>query len=169
MAHVLQFYRTNGPCLPPSVGRYLEEGLTQRDALVVIATPERRARLARQLCGANASNAQLLVLDSYQTLDRFMRNDAPDWELFNGIVGEAIRDQAATGKTLRAFGDMVDVLWATGQYDAAIALERFWNRLRERLDFSLYCIYPLDGLDAAGKRDALVDVHDALLPAPEIA
>jgi hypothetical protein len=41
---------------------------------------------------------------------------------------------------------MVGTLWSRGERHAAIALECLWNDLRSRVDFGLYCGYPVDVL-----------------------
>jgi PAS domain S-box-containing protein len=52
----------------------------------------------------------------------------------------------AGGARLHAFGEMVALLCARGQYEAALQLERLWNELAHRIshsiDFSLFCAYP---------------------------
>jgi hypothetical protein len=45
--------------------------------------------------------------------------------------------------TIRAYGEMVDVLWKAGQTDAAITLEMLWNSLASKHPFSLLCGYAM--------------------------
>lgn len=165
MPHVVELCSGGTPSLTGRARGFLHAGLEVHDALVVIADERRRANLLECLNDRELPEAQLLVLDSRQTLGRFMVNGAPEWELFNGFVGEAMRDQAATGRSLRAFGDMVDVLCKDGRYDAAIELEAFWNRLRGGVDFDLYCVYQADSLPPkANEVSALLCAHDVQLP-----
>src|SRR5581483_10824282 len=42
-----------------------------------------------------------------------------------------------------AFGEMVALLWAQGNTEAAIRLEQLWNQLAEKHSFHLHCAYPL--------------------------
>jgi len=74
-----------------------------------------------------------------------MREDWPDEELFDEVVGRVIRAAAQDGvRAVRAFGEMVALLCQRGNHAAAIRLEELWNGLAGRQDFSLYCAYPLN-------------------------
>ena len=44
---------------------------------------------------------------------------------------------------VRAFGEMVALLWAEGNYAGAIRLEELWNELQKSHSFSLFCAYPM--------------------------
>jgi len=62
---------------------------------------------------------------------------------FEHHVGSLIRDMLGGRKTtiVRAYGEMVDVLWKLGQEDAAIRLEILWNTLATTYGFALLCGY----------------------------
>ncbi len=50
------------------------------------------------------------------------------------------------GRRVRAFGEMVAVLWDQGQNAATVRLEHLWHKLcPEEKDFSLFCTYPKAG------------------------
>jgi len=61
-------------------------------------------------------------------------------------------------RTIRAFGEMVDVLWSDGRKRAAIALEELWNDLARTRSFALLCGYHLDIFELGVQRDALPEV-----------
>jgi hypothetical protein len=70
--------------------------------------------------------------------------------------------------TVRAYGEMVDVLWRAGRQRAAIRLEEFWNELGKLQAFSLMCTYFMDNLDAGAYGEPLERVcraHTHLIPA----
>jgi MEDS: MEthanogen/methylotroph, DcmR Sensory domain len=70
--------------------------------------------------------------------------------------------------TVRAYGEMVDVLWQRGERDAAMRLEEFWNDLAKLQTFSLLCAYYIDNLDGAayaGPLECVCKVHTHLIPA----
>ena len=48
----------------------------------------------------------------------------------------------ANGTTVRAFGEMVVLLWRKKLYAATVHLEQLWNDLAEHYDFKLLCVYP---------------------------
>ena len=88
----------------------------------------------------------LIVLDAHETLDLFMDHGMPDRERFEASVGQLIAevlDGREDRVLIRAYGEMVDVLWKEGKCDAAIRLEMLWNRLAQRYGFALLCGYSM--------------------------
>ena len=73
-----------------------------------------------------------------------MVGDTPNGELFEANVGRLI-EQASDGRRtrVRAYGEMVDVLWRQGRSEAAIKLEILWNRLALKYHFALHCGYAM--------------------------
>ncbi|HET6578998.1 MAG TPA: MEDS domain-containing protein [Gemmatimonadales bacterium] len=150
--HVVQLYGQDDQLLTRHVGQYLAEGLRQGDGLILIATRAHTEAIVRGLreeggaCAAAAADGRFLTLDAEATLARFMVAGKPSWELFDGVVGTAVRGLHARAPegNLRAFGEMVGVLWSAGQTAAAVELEDFWNRLLEQHAVSLFCAYPID-------------------------
>jgi KaiC/GvpD/RAD55 family RecA-like ATPase len=175
--HLVQLYGRDDQLLTGNVTRYLLEGLKRGDGLLVIATPEHRAGIVRQVgeedAGTEAAirGGRLVLVDAGETLDRFMVDGAPDWELFVKTVGaicEQLRGHVGD-RGIRAFGEMVGLLWMEGQYSAAIQLEEYWNRLLEKYAFCLFCAYPIDPFGSdfeSTKLQALLGVHTHLLAGP---
>ena len=150
--HVVQLYGGDDQLLTDNVTRYLLEGLKRGDGLLMIATPEHREAIVRRLyeegAGAKAAieGGRLMLLDARETLDRFMVEQQPDWALFERIVNglcQELRSRVG-GRGIRAFGEMVGLLWEDGAYAAAIRLEEYWNRLLEANAICLFCAYPID-------------------------
>jgi hypothetical protein len=173
--HVVQFYEADRALLAVNVARYLREGLLQGDGALVIATPSSALDLRRELSAsgvdsrAASSRGRLIFLDAEQTLGRFMVNDHPDWLRFEAAIRGVIeRLEPAAG--LRAYGEMVGVLWKAGRFSAAIELEDHWNRLLHQEGFSLFCSYPIDVFDPEFQVhgvDALLCDHTHLLSTGE--
>lgn len=172
--HVVQLYGSDDRLLTQNVGRFLSEGFKRGDGLLIIATPEHRTTLVRQLrehTGYSKAvlEGRLVFLDAAMTLARFMVDGAPDPALFQAAVGQALRGvQLRAGHTgVRAYGEMVGLLWKATKYTAAIRLEQLWNDLLEKSDVCLFCAYPIDVFSSefqAGKVDALLSAHTHLLP-----
>ena len=100
-------------------------------------------------------------------LASFMIDGLPDAPLFRTHVSAAIDRVGREGKpgTIRAYGEMVDVLWQDGLTSAAIKLEMLWNQLAMTRDFSLLCGYAMGSFyKAAGMRD-ICDLHSHVMPA----
>jgi hypothetical protein len=162
--HLVQFYGEEG-ALVRNVARYLREGAERGESLIVIASPARFDAFT----GGLPDRDRLTLLDAGDTLSRFMEDGEPDWERFDGLVGRLIRDTAACrGARIRAYGEMVDLLWTSGRLRAAVTLEGFWNRLLETHSFGLFCAYKADVLRQDVETAALRDIlrtHSHLLPA----
>lgn len=175
--HVVHLYGSDDELLVDHVSRYLGEGLRRGDGLLVIATPAHVVSIGRRLTrdGADVAGAteagQLLFLDAAETLARFMVNGEPSPSRFEQVVGTAIDALMARlghGR-VRAFGEMVGVLWGAGQASAAIALEGLWNRLIESRAISLFCAYPIDAFHEDVRESplgALVGAHTHVLAGP---
>jgi KaiC/GvpD/RAD55 family RecA-like ATPase len=148
--HAVQFYGTD-ESLFTTVASFLAAGLVAGQPAVVIATFSHRIPIINHLrerlidCDRALRNGDLILLDAEATLDLFMVNDEPDVELFESNVGRLL-DQAINGRpriVLRAYGEMVDVLWKQGRSEAAIKLEIMWNKLATKYDFALLCGYSM--------------------------
>ncbi len=172
--HFVQLYG-NDDALAPNVGRYLSEGLDQGDSGIVIATPGHWSAFQQILesrgvdVPAAEGERKLLFLDAEQTLNRFMVGGVPDWNRFEKTISSSVGWLRCPPKhTVRAYGEMVGVLWTAGEYSAAIKLEEYWNQVLEVLGITLFCSYPIDifspEFESSGIHSILSD-HTHLLPA----
>ena len=124
--HDVQFYE-NDEYLIGVVAQFLRDGLTAGDPLFVIATPEHRETLAAAIkkdgfdVEQHVRAGDLTFMDAESTLGTFMVSGMPDRDSFRRHVGGAIDKVRAgrSGITVRAFGEMVDLLWRQGKSDAA--------------------------------------------------
>lgn len=67
-------------------------------------------------------------------------------EIFWGEVMTDLRRRAGKGgRRVRAFGEMVALLWQRGQTGATVRLEHLWHRICEERGLSLFCAYPRIG------------------------
>jgi hypothetical protein len=155
------------------VGREIAKG----NSAIVIATKEHRdglaERLGRQyptLCLA-VEQGRYVALDAADTLSKFMVNGTPDPVLFSEVVGAAVSRAAATVRgehsRVAAYGEMVSLLWAAGEYEAVVRLEQLWNDLGKTHSFALRCGYPLKGFDRKDHSDLFLKIcteHSAVIP-----
>ena len=75
-----------------------------------------------------------------------MEGGLPNRELVTATVGSVfarILDKRHY-LVVRAFGEMVDLLWKDGNIEGAILLEQLWNDLGREYKYSLLCGYSLD-------------------------
>jgi PAS domain S-box-containing protein len=150
--HVVQFYQDDS-FLVETVSRFVGSSLAGGDAALVIATKPHREAIhallkARGLDVPKVVNQRrYYALDASETLSRFMVKGLPDPNRFKATIGQVL-DQASSaiagqGTRIAAFGEMVNVLWVSGQHEAALRLEQLWNDLSTTRAFSLLCAYPI--------------------------
>jgi anti-sigma regulatory factor (Ser/Thr protein kinase) len=137
--------------LSAAVGAFLTAG----DATtIVIETPEH----ARLLGGD-------IALDAAETLRRFSPNGEIDPQEFRRVIGPVIDRAARSGRPVRAYGEMVGVLWEAGDHHGAVELERLWNDLALERDFALLCGYRRSAVmdaDAAEALEGICRAHDTV-------
>jgi KaiC/GvpD/RAD55 family RecA-like ATPase len=170
--HAVQFYSTD-QSLIRTVAGFLSEGLAAGQPALVVATPAHRVAIAEALMRRGADPQQalrtgdLIVLDAEATLDLFIVDGAPDPALFEENVGRLV-EQALNGRdtvVVRAYGEMVDVLWKQGRPDAAIQLEMLWNKLARKYSFALLCGYAMGSFYKQTHRlDEVIAQHTTVIP-----
>jgi PAS domain S-box-containing protein len=175
--HLVHFYEDE-TFLFEAVGRFLGAGLEAGDRLIVIATPEHRESFVRNLQNQSVDRAiadgQLLLFDARETLARFMVDGRPDRVRFFDVLDDALAraTRGLQGARVRAYGEMVDLLWRDGEQRAAIALEELWNEAGRAHAFSLLCAYVMANFYKGGDGASFVDVcraHSHVLPAKSVA
>ncbi|HUQ20704.1 MAG TPA: ATP-binding protein [Gemmatimonadaceae bacterium] len=149
-SHDVQFYE-NDHFLAAAVADFLAGGLSAGQAIIVIATPDHRDAFTLRLKakGIDTDYASrsgfLTMLDAREMLAHFMDGNFPDPARFRGTVGSVVQNSLSlTGnRCIRAYGEMVDLLWKDGNTDGAIRLEEMWNDLAKSYSFSLLCAYAM--------------------------
>lgn len=146
-AHLVQFYSSDAD-LARSLGEYVSMGL-RRDEICILITTYRHmqlldAELSRRGIDPLAARNQgrLIAVDAAETLAMIMVDGMPRLEMFTKVIGGLMAQTARQGLPIRAFGEMVALLWQDGNKPAVVRLERYWNQLARVLPFSLYCAYP---------------------------
>jgi hypothetical protein len=148
--HIAQFYEDDGVLLDTLLG-FIGSGLKTGESAIVIATSEHLKLLEDGLEASGVdvatarSNDQYITLEAEEALARFMAKQWPDDKLFNDLVTELITRARAKGRRVRAFGEMVALLWARGDQAATIRLEYLWHQICQSQNFSLFCAYPKTG------------------------
>lgn len=175
--HFVQFYESDD-FLTDSVSQFVAAALSHDNASIVIATAEHRNAIQRKLAvrGMDLSEAiesgRYIVLDAGEALSKFMVNGSPDPQCFAETLGETIAKLADGGRRVHAFGEMVALLWADGNREAAVRLEELWNALGKIHRFALFCAYPLDGFANGSDAlpfDAICKCHSRVVPSESYA
>jgi hypothetical protein len=148
--HLVQIYLEDDVFLDTLEG-FVAGGLRAGDGVVVIATPPHLAALERRLAAADIDPAraslrdQYIPLDADRTLKKFMLRGWPDDILFERVVSDLLARAGRGGRRVRAFGEMVALLWEEGRTGATVRLEHLWHRMCRDRGFPLLCAYPRAG------------------------
>ncbi|HKB67753.1 MAG TPA: ATP-binding protein [Pyrinomonadaceae bacterium] len=175
--HFVQFYEADGFLLN-SLSGFIGKAIKSGDGAIVVATESHRYGLDEllQASGLDVVGARTrgsyVSLDAADTLAKFMVNGAPDRDRFNQVIGGVIAGVTDGRSRASAFGEMVALLWAEGNFTAAIRLEELWNELQKLHSFSLFCAYPMNQL--GGERfvephSSVCSVHSRVIPAESYA
>jgi signal transduction histidine kinase len=162
--HLVQYYEEEA-FLYERITDFMSDGLRANDAGVLIATPAHRDGVESRLLAKGVALPDLIAdgryhpLDAQETLSRFMVNGWPDPQRFANTIGPVIRTACAGDRRVLAFGEMVALLWAEGNRDAAVRLEELWNALARRETFALLCAYPITSFDDAGYAKSFADIN----------
>jgi hypothetical protein len=149
--HVVQFYGRDEE-LTERVTDYLLGALASGGVAIVIATPEHRRAFETRLeqagvdLAAARDDGSYLARDAAQTLSELMAADKLDGAAFDRVIGTVIAAAGAGGRPVRAFGEMVALLWDDGLVSDAVRLEAMWEELGGRHPFSLLCGYRTDAV-----------------------
>lgn len=145
--HVVQIYDDDQTFLRLLEG-FVTAGFVANDCVIVIATQEHLNALEDRLRFKGHDVFELKLVDQYiplnarDTLDEFMINNWPDEVLFQHIINRLIARARSKKRWVRAFGEMVTLLWAQGNSAATVKLEHLWNKACQRENLSLFCAYP---------------------------
>jgi MEDS: MEthanogen/methylotroph, DcmR Sensory domain len=148
--HLLQIYDNHAEYLQ-GLSRFVSDGFKKNESVVVIATAWHINALERCL-GEFATDLlrvtnQYIPLDAEQVLAKFMVDGWPDQKRFEQTITKVLIQAGQGGRRVRAFGEMVALLWVQGHADATFQLEYLWHQLQKKNAFSLFCAYPRKGFE----------------------
>jgi hypothetical protein len=172
--HVVQFYDRDEE-LAETAGDYLAGAIAEGGAAVVVATPGRCAGLEAQLAaggvdvGAARHDGTLVCLDATRVAPRLTRGGRVDLAAFATQFRPAILAAGEASGPVRIYGEVVALLWAAGQVNAALELEGLWNELGQQIPFSLFCGYPRALVESSQHQGAVAEIcrlHSAVVGRP---
>ena len=170
--HFVQFYEDE-KFLIQAVGAYVAQGFVEGNSAVVILTDEHRQALEKKLHAAGidvadyTDRALYFAYDAADTLACFMVDGQPNARRFRATIEPIIAVASQQGTAVRAFGEMVALLWAQGNKTGAIELEMLWNDLMENNHFALLCAYPIANFSENEKDRELRHIcraHNCVIP-----
>jgi hypothetical protein len=148
--HCVQIY-DNDTAFLNVLQSYVASALELNEAVIIIATDAHMRLLKDRLqqAGVDVMDAQardqFVAVDAHAALASFMRDGWPDEALFLSMVRSLLERARARHAKVRAFGEMVALMWANGEREATIHLEHLWARLCKSDEFALFCAYPRAG------------------------
>jgi hypothetical protein len=153
-----------------AVAAYLAGALAAGRPAIAILTPEHRSGVAELM----RSPGDIRWVDADETLTAISESGVPAAARFEEVVGGLVDELEAAhpGKPVAAVGEMVEVLVARGEAEAAISLEELWNSLAWSRDFTLLCGYRRDRFDRGEQQDVLAEIvrtHSHVRPAAAAA
>lgn len=140
---------------------YISEGLLNNEAVIVIARPVLRKALWTKLQALGLdmvrykARGQIKLYDAELLLSTILLNDVVDEHYFHTFIGSQIEAARATYGKVRAFGEMVEILWQRGLRDTALQLETIRNDLGKKYELTVLCTHLRDSLDPQSYNPAL--------------
>ena len=176
-SHIVQFYE-NDSFLCETVADFLADGIRAGQPVVIIATEPHRKDIALRLKAkgldteGSMRRESCLWLDARETLTTFMVGTTPDRDLFYARVGAALESsrRSTPHSGVRAYGEMVDLLWKDGNAKGAVQLEALWNELGRTQRFTLLCAYALGNFSEETHGSGFIDIcrqHEHVIPTEE--
>lgn len=148
-----------------NVTHFIGAALKAGNAAIVVATESHRNSLLSKLqvqglhIGTAIEQGRYIVLDAADTLSMFMLNGMPDPNRFMTAFGNLILTAASAAQGERprvaVFGECVHILWAQGDAEAALQMEKLGNQLINAYDVDILCGYSLGSIEA-GMDDRII-------------
>ena len=148
--HLVQVYENEKIFLDTLEG-FAGTGFLANDSVVIIATSTHLDSLNARLRSQGFDLPALIESDQYipinaeDLLSIFLVDDQIDEDIFNSFITDLVRRAKKRNGKVRAFGEMVAILWEKGLSGATMQLENLWNQLHSKDQFTLFCAYPRNG------------------------
>ena len=173
--HLLQIYPDDDEFIV-TLTDFVTAGLTAGEGVIVLATSEHLHALEDRLrSGSNAhppidldaaiQQDRYLPLQAQSALAKFMVDGWPDEFRFDAFITSFLNRAGRGGRRVRAFGELVALLWRQGHSGATVSLEHLWHKLCHQRGFSLFCAYPRIGFtqDANASLKEICVAHSKVL------
>ncbi len=169
--HPCHFY-SDDAALATTVASFLAPAFREGQAVVAFGTPghlaaiEKRLRSERHDVDGARARGQYQTFDAQAALESLVVGELPVQERFEEIIGSRVELAAREFGAVRAFGEIVSLLWRDGKRQAALRLEEMWNEAIGLHPLSLLCGYNVRSFtsahDAAGVT-GIISAHTNVL------
>lgn len=129
------------------IARFFAEGLIRGGAAILVATSPHGGAVVRALSSFGFDVAglrrqgRLKMLDAEETLGGLFVDGKIEAAPFHESVGRLIHQAIEHFGSAYAFGEMTGLLWARGDRDNALALERIWDEFCRAHPLRLLCVF----------------------------
>ena len=158
--HLSHFYDDESD-LATTVATFLEPAFSERLAILAIGTAPHLAAIearfrshGHDLDGAR-KRGQYVAIDAEESLPGLLVNGLPTKERFDEIVGANLAALSKAYGGVRAFGELVNLLWRDGSRQAALRLEELWNDALGYHPCSVVCGYSMSSLGGLAESPGL--------------
>jgi DNA-binding NarL/FixJ family response regulator len=152
--HDVAFY-SDESSLVASIAAFVSAALKRGSAAVVLAIPAHRDAIVDELkrlqidVSAAAREGKYVPVDAADTLASFIHDGMLDsvsfLKLFADLIGTVSAGLRGDHRRIALYGECVHLLWAQGNEEAAIQIEKLCNQLCATLDIDILCGYTLHG------------------------
>ena len=149
--HKVQFCSDDSVFLE-GVSLFIGGALKAHNPAIVMATKSHREGLVRRLnqAGVDVDSAiqhrTFVLLDAAEMLSTVMANGVPDCDRFSegltGLIETAAKTVRTDSPRVAIFGECVGLLYAEGNLDAALSLEKAGNDMLKTHNIHILCSYP---------------------------
>ncbi|HZQ24792.1 MAG TPA: MEDS domain-containing protein [Terriglobales bacterium] len=174
--HVVQFY-TDDKFLTHELAAMVGHALAVGQPALIVATEAHRQAVEAVLQARGFDIPQAIrsgryvALDAAETLSCFMENGWPNGAVFGEFIGKLVSEAASRGENGHnapvIYGEMVALLLAAGNPEAAVRLEQLWNQLSLNHAFHLRCGYLIRSFDRKEHADLFSRIcseHTTVIP-----
>ena len=147
--------------------------LVTGSSVVIIATEQHQEHLVADLLRVGidvpqyAQQGMYTMFDAEDLLASFMVGNKPDRYRFRSLIAPIVATAREHSRNERrditAFGEMVALLYETGNKSAALELEGLWNELLRETPFRLHCGYPSRVFKHESDATSVCDTHTSVL------
>lgn len=161
--HQIEFYQSE-QLLYRSVMKFVMEGLKNAEAVIVVSSNshEQALKLAleRQIHSNKLSleNGQLTFINADEFLSKMSVKNSINAAYFHSVLGESVKQARARFGSVRAYGEMVDLLWKRGDIEATIQLENEWAVLLSHHPLTLLCGYHLEDFEKVDHSHPMLEI-----------
>jgi hypothetical protein len=161
--HPCSFYSEDA-VLVSTVATFLAPAFAERQALIAIGTPEHIAAIEDRLRSAGHDidgarvRGQYITMDAQWALEQLTANGMPTSERFNAVLGPHIQRASEEYGSVRAFGEIVSLLWRDGKRQAALRLEELWNDALGYHPLALICGYNVRSFKNAADAQGVIGI-----------